>query len=255
MSVDQLLHPLPTATELLLASTIGADHLTLVGGFDTVGDGDSVLIIDTEGARHDAVARCWHDPRGLHSIVVVPVRGVRVHTIVVGTVPLTIQSPRDGLQPVLRFGAAAADAAVRNEIMAFLLSALTHGVAMTPCVSDELHLTREALRERWPSSVIDAALPPGMQIELTIAAGRTGVYLRGWIGEPSHRLARVTAVSPEGERVDLLPRLFRFPKHDVAAFYGLCGASAWACSVLRPMRESMGMVMRRMSSSWPAWSR
>lgn len=228
MQAESVMSAPTHGVSLLLATSVGDHHLVLVGSFDGFVDDTSVVLIDRAGSRHEVAGRCWRDPAGLHSILVIPVLGVLVRTVIIEDVPFVLHATREGLQPVLRFGASAANSARRANIMAFLVCALASRRFdnLEPAVSDELWGAREGLRERSTPSVVDASLPPGMQIELTIGAGRQGVYLRGWIGEPNHRLRRVTAVSPEGERVELLESLFRFRKSDVAAFYGLRGPAS-----------------------------
>jgi len=225
MQAESVMSAPTHGVSLLLATHVGDDHLVLVGSFDGFLDDTNVVVLDRAGRAHEVAARCWRDPAGLHSILAVPVAGLSTQTVVVEDVPFVLHATREGLQPVLRFGPSAADSVRRAEIIAFLVSALAGRQLddLKATVSDELWGAREGLRDRSTPSVVDTLLPPGMQIELTIGAGRRGVYLRGWIGEPNHRLRRVTAVSPEGERVELLDSLFRFRKSDVADFYGLRG--------------------------------
>ncbi len=225
MSAD-LDHPPRADTEIVEVGAVGRDQLVLLGSFNGLTHPDDVVVLDTSGDAHTVPARWWHDPSGGWSMVVVTTDGSSPEALVVGDVILPLPPPTYGLRAVLTRSATAAPAAVRADILGFLLSALGRTDAMSSAVSEELHRAREALREHRPAAVVDRALPPGMQVELALSAGAAGVYLRGWIGEPDLALRRLVAISPEGERIELLGEAFRFPKADVAAFYGLTDAGS-----------------------------
>lgn len=83
-----------------------------------------------------------------------------------------------------------------------------------------LHRFREALRPRWPRAVIEREGPRGGAIESFVKIDDHTAYLRGWLGWAPSQLRRVTAVSPEGERVEIGTMLHRHRRNDVDAFYG-----------------------------------
>ncbi len=80
-------------------------------------------------------------------------------------------------------------------------------------------LAREGLREPHPPSVVDRDEPQGLHFDLVLALSDTAIYLRGWARDGQAELARLTAVSPEGSRVELLPGIHREPRPDVDSFY------------------------------------
>src|SRR5439155_160808 len=74
---------------------------------------------------------------------------------------------------------------------------------------------REALREHR------AAAPDprsgGMHVDRILAVDDRAFYFEGWLHEEEKEAIRVTAISPEGLRAELLDRMFRGPRPDVAA--------------------------------------
>ncbi|HKO38106.1 MAG TPA: glycosyltransferase [Solirubrobacterales bacterium] len=80
-------------------------------------------------------------------------------------------------------------------------------------------LAREGLREPHPLSVVDRDEPQGLHFDSVLALSETGFYLRGWARDGQAEPVRLTAISPEGSRVELLPRIYRDPRPDVDSFY------------------------------------
>ena len=121
---------------------------------------------------------------------------------------------RDELAPL--------DAADRADFMAFLASSTKRrccraagGNALAKC----LHATREALRERMPLSGFSQDEPRALYIESLIAADDRTFYVRGWFRDEESPVTRLTAVSPEGVRAEILGSTFRFARPDIATFY------------------------------------
>lgn len=80
-------------------------------------------------------------------------------------------------------------------------------------------LAREGLREPLPPSVVDRDEPQGLHFDSVLALSETGFYLRGWARDGQAKPVRLTAISPEGSRVELLPQIYRDPRPDVDSFY------------------------------------
>lgn len=80
-------------------------------------------------------------------------------------------------------------------------------------------LTREGLREPLPPSIVDRDEPQGLHFDSVLALSDTAFYLRGWARDGQAEPVRLTAVSPEGSRVELLPGIYRDPRPDVDSFY------------------------------------
>ncbi len=86
-------------------------------------------------------------------------------------------------------------------------------------LSRSLHAAREALRERLPVCVISQDAPQGLNVDAVLAVDDHGFYVQGWLRDAEAAPTRLTAVSPEGSRTELLPRLYWFRRPDVEQFY------------------------------------
>jgi len=80
-------------------------------------------------------------------------------------------------------------------------------------------LAREGLREPHPPSVVEKDEPQGLHFDSVLALSETAFYVRGWARDGQAQPVRLTAVSPEGSRVELLPGIYRDPRPDVDSFY------------------------------------
>ena len=87
-------------------------------------------------------------------------------------------------------------------------------------LSRSLHALREALRERLPRYTRGTAEPRGLVADSVLRLDEHSFYLEGWAVDAEARIVRLEAVSPEGERVDLHSRAFRFPLPHVSAHFG-----------------------------------
>jgi O-antigen biosynthesis protein len=80
-------------------------------------------------------------------------------------------------------------------------------------------LLREALREPLPSATVDRDEPQGLHFDSVHVLSESSFYVRGWVRDGQAGLVRLTAVSPEGSRIELLPGIHREPRPDVDDFY------------------------------------
>jgi GT2 family glycosyltransferase len=87
-------------------------------------------------------------------------------------------------------------------------------------LSRRLFAIREALRTQQPACVIAPDQAQSLYIDTIAAVGDTGFYIQGWLRDRDSAIARLTAVAPEGFRVQLLDRLVLYPRPDIRAFYG-----------------------------------
>ena len=78
-----------------------------------------------------------------------------------------------------------------------------------------------------------------------MAVNEGSFYVEGWLRRGDAGLVRLTAISPEGSRVELLERLARCPRPDVATFYGLPGGERKADSVQCFFEMDDGRSLRR----------
>jgi O-antigen biosynthesis protein len=96
-------------------------------------------------------------------------------------------------------------------------------------LSRSLHEVREALRERLPRYTRGAHGPRGLMVESVLQLDERAFYMEGWAIDRESDIIRLEAVSPEGERVDLLSSAFRFPQPHVSAHFGNPDASDEEC--------------------------
>jgi GT2 family glycosyltransferase len=88
-------------------------------------------------------------------------------------------------------------------------------------LSRSLHELREGLRERLPRYARAGGDPRELVLDSVLALDERSFYLEGWAVDREAEIARLEAVSPEGERVDLAAHAFRFPLPHVAVHFGV----------------------------------
>jgi len=125
-----------------------------------------------------------------------------------------------GLRGFLRERLAGLGRGDREEAMALLEELAAGGESQDPIgLSASRALVREGLREPLPPSVVDRDEPQGLHFDSVLALSETAFYVRGWARDGQAEPVRLTAVSPEGSRVELLPEIYRDPRPDVDSFY------------------------------------
>ena len=90
------------------------------------------------------------------------------------------------------------------------------GEPLPASLAESLRDLRDALRERRPLAVVDERVDRALAVERLHRIADDAFYAVGWVWEPLARLTSLTAVSPEGERVELRHRAFRHARGDVA---------------------------------------
>jgi GT2 family glycosyltransferase len=136
------------------------------------------------------------------------------------------------LRTFLREGPAGWDAVTRQALLGFLASlGVEHGLSAS--LSNGLRRVREALRERQPIAIEDRRVGRGVAVERLHRIDARSFYVRGRAWDEAAPIAKLAATSPEGERVELVDRLFRHPSLE-AGFIGLFqiatpsrGADGW----------------------------
>ena len=86
-------------------------------------------------------------------------------------------------------------------------------------LAESLFAVREVLRDRLPPCRLSPDGRHGLSVDLALAADERTFYFKGWSRSGGAPLARLTVVSPEGDRSELLPDAFRHLREDVAGFY------------------------------------
>lgn len=126
------------------------------------------------------------------------------------------------LRTFLRDHLAGLEEGTRGGVMAFLsstsdLHAEEGGLRE---LGEDLTLVREALREHYPLSVSEKDAPRAFHVDLLGRVDGRGFWVKGWARDVDGGVEGLTAVSPEGHRVELLPQASRHRRADVERFYG-----------------------------------
>jgi hypothetical protein len=102
----------------------------------------------------------------------------------------------------------------RGEIVTFLVNALA-GPASPPSVqvAESLRDIRRILR---PPARVDANADHYAHLDHIFRLDERSFYLTGWVPDTGGEAVRLTAVSPEGQRAELLPGAFRHRRTDLA---------------------------------------
>jgi O-antigen biosynthesis protein len=125
--------------------------------------------------------------------------------------------PEVSLQAFARRLLAPLPARERNDLT-HTLATMVDGAGL----SRSAHALREALRERLPRYVRAAAgAPRGLVADSVLALDGRAFYLEGWALDREAQIVRLEAVSPEGERADLLARAYRFALPHLASHFGM----------------------------------
>ena len=128
------------------------------------------------------------------------------------------------LDELVREGLAWLEAGERARVAAHLVAATADRPGRA--LSDGLHQVREALRERQPAAALDPARRQALHVDALFALGPSSFYIEGWVLSHEAPMDRLTAVSPEGERVELRDRIFRYERPDITAFAASGGREA-----------------------------
>ena len=147
---------------------------------------------------------------------------------------------RDGLTDLhglLRGALVSLDPATRTRVTQFVASCAAPDAAHRERVklSKSLNAVRDALRERLPRNVIAKGERLGLHVESLFQVDQHCYYMRGWIWDPEGEVSRLTVVTPEGSRMELSERLFRYPRPDVQ--------QAYTETALTPDRKDQGFIV------------
>lgn len=107
---------------------------------------------------------------------------------------------------------------LRHAFQQFLGQALRDASSGSRVLHQNLQALREALRERMPLGVVAPDQSQVLSIDTLLGIDETSFYIEGWMRDIDSHPARLTVVSPEGERTEILPHLARYPRPDLHAF-------------------------------------
>jgi O-antigen biosynthesis protein len=122
-------------------------------------------------------------------------------TLTILDLPGLIESRLSSLRP-----------AVARRVLEFVSAAPSlHGLseARDLVLSSELHILRRALRPPLPAVAIEPSQPLCANIDLLIPIDDSTFFIKGWLRDGEAPVNRLTAITPEGEYVEILERLFR----------------------------------------------
>ncbi len=124
------------------------------------------------------------------------------------------------LRSLMRERLAALTTAERAGVLELLVEVAGSGSAVDPLgMSTSMALARQGLREALPTCVVDRDEPHGLHLDAVLGLSDRSFYVRGWTLDAQAPLTRLTVVSPEGARAELLPGAHRVPRPDVDSFY------------------------------------
>jgi GT2 family glycosyltransferase len=124
------------------------------------------------------------------------------------------------LRTLLREQIAPWNPTARSALLAFGASlASEHGWSRS--LDEGLLQMREALRERLPLVAFAERAERVVAVERLHRVDDHAFYVKGWLWDSAAAVERLTAVSPAGERVELLERSFRHARADVAERFGV----------------------------------
>lgn len=127
--------------------------------------------------------------------------------------------PGASVESALGFVGPGAVSAGGESFLPFLRTALSWDLpaAEIHLLAERLHLIREATRQHHPSPLFVGR--PLLCADVVARSGEFSVYLKGWWRNCHGRPVSLTAISPEGERHDLLGTLCHFPRNDIEPAY------------------------------------
>jgi GT2 family glycosyltransferase len=127
------------------------------------------------------------------------------------------------LRTLIRHEFTSLDPHQRSVVVEFLAASATNADqddgANRLRLSRNLNLAREMLRERLPICDLRPNRIEGVAVETVMALDELSFYVEGWMCDGESSAIRMTAVSPEGSRTELLGHLFRYRRPDAEEFF------------------------------------
>jgi GT2 family glycosyltransferase len=110
----------------------------------------------------------------------------------------------------------------RSVIVEFLASSAKDADSEPPDrlrLSRSLNVARDMLRERLPICDLRPNRIEGLAVEAVMGLDEKSFYIEGWLCDGESEAIRMTAVSPEGSRTEILGSLFRYRRPDAEEFF------------------------------------
>lgn len=110
----------------------------------------------------------------------------------------------------------------RERLHEFVLASVPpYGVRQRDVALDKrLALMWKGLHQPKPSPTASAEAPFICVVEALMRVDENAFWIRGWMHDSEARISRLTVISPEGERIELLDRCLRHRRRDIADMYG-----------------------------------
>jgi GT2 family glycosyltransferase len=129
------------------------------------------------------------------------------------------------LKVLVREELAPHDAGTREAVLETLAASTSLQGSSSFELSASLYGIREVLRERLPRCEVSESQPAGLAVGEILAVDERSFWINGWVHDQDG-LGEVTLVSPEGARVELTAKAFRYERPDVIQFYSALGGEA-----------------------------
>jgi O-antigen biosynthesis protein len=113
------------------------------------------------------------------------------------------------------------DEGTAKQVAEFISAApAAHGLGETRDLrlSNALHAVRNQLRPRLPAVAIEAAEPLTGNIDQLVTIDEMAFFVKGWIRDGEAPIVRLTAVAPEGERIQMIQRVHRLELQEFEVF-------------------------------------
>jgi GT2 family glycosyltransferase len=247
------------------AAWLAADVLLAVVDFES-SDGDETPVaakidgspIPTD-ARSEWLPRTAHEHRrraiftvrvGLPEIASRPVEfafGEGSSTATLG--PGSASTLGVDLRTLAREHLAGLDAETRARMITFMLaSARAHDSTVDPRgLSESLSLLRDALRDPRPRIGLRSDEPRSVHVEKLVRVDERSFFMHGWMRDEEAPIVRLTAVSPEGARIEVLERMATVRRPDLDQLFLPSNGSAklgfvYSLTLAAPSRSSRGWI-------------
>jgi GT2 family glycosyltransferase len=151
------------------------------------------------------------------------------------------------LRTLVREHFAGLDVETRAWIMSFLLesSGTLDSSVDAHQLSESLALVRDALRDPHPR-INPGSGPTALRIDNLIRVDERSFFVRGWAHDEHAPIVRLSAVSPEGSRVEMLEHMVRVRRRDLDELFPLDGPEhlGFVCTLQldAPSRLSSGWI-------------
>jgi GT2 family glycosyltransferase len=230
-----------SALELEYGSWLSPSALLLVGALGGIEGAEPQAFLEASG-ESQALTASWlaqgTSPAGGATVGMLALVAPQLQVLFNGAARLTIEAAGttlklgvDELEPglidpeiVVRRNFAHREVTERNRVIAFLAATTARVPRIeTYTLGQRLLVIREALRRHLPTGAPSEGRTHAFHVDRVLAVDDRSFYFEGWIHDAAEDVVRLTAISPEGSRAELLGKLFRFVRPDVDAVFSAQG--------------------------------